>query len=157
MDDLQIESGSSGRTHTSENVTCSEPSLVFIWYCGHVVALAFFALADEAPDEAPDADAAAEEPDSARAEAAVDAPDRLAQLVDPTERAHAYAGCSKSEATIRAYAAGWHDFLSFCEHRDAIALPASDQTVAALAAAYLADMADRCARAATIARRMVVI
>src|SRR5262249_44707554 len=76
-----------------------------------------------------------------------------AELADPAERAHAYAGRSKSEATIRAYAASWRDFLSFCEQHGTDALPASDQTVAA----YLADMADRGAKAATIARRLVVI
>ena len=81
------------------------------------------------------------------------APGALAQFADPAERAHAYAGRSKSDATIRAYAAGWRDFLSFCEQQGAEALPASDQTVAA----YLADMADRGAKAATIARRLVVI
>jgi integrase len=77
----------------------------------------------------------------------------LAHLADPAERAHAYAGRSKSEATIRAYAAGWRDFLSFCEQRGAEPLPASDRTVAA----YLAHLADRQAKAATIARRLVVI
>ena len=67
------------------------------------------------------------------AEPATDAqpPRNLAQLADPAERAHAYAGRSKSDATIRAYAAGWRDFLSFCEERDVSPLPASDQTVAA--------------------------
>src|ERR1051326_8928663 len=69
-------------------------------------------------------------------------PGALAQLADPSERAHAYAGKSKSEATIRAYAAGWRDFLSFCEQRDADPLPASDATVAA----YLAYLADRHAK-----------
>jgi integrase len=42
---------------------------------------------------------------------------------------------------------------TFCEQRGASALPASDQTVGA----YLAGLADRDARAATIARRLVVI
>src|SRR5579859_7125279 len=77
----------------------------------------------------------------------------LAQLANPAERAHAYAGRSKSDATIRAYAAGWRDFLRFCDQQGTEALPASDQTVAA----YLADIADRGAKAATIARRLVVI
>ena len=97
---------------------------------------AWAAAADDTPDDTPER-----------------VPSALAQLVDPAERAHAYAGRSKSEATIRAYAAGWRDFLSFCEQRGAEPLPASDQIVAA----YLADMADRCAKAATIARRLVVI
>jgi site-specific recombinase XerD len=69
------------------------------------------------------------------------------------ERVADYAARSKSAATIKAYAASWHDFLSFCEQRDLTPLPASDETVAA----YLAAMADRGAKAATIARRLVVI
>jgi integrase len=77
----------------------------------------------------------------------------LAELSEATGRAQDYAGRSKSAATIKAYAAGWRDFLSFCEQRGASALPASDQTLAA----YLAALADRGARAATIARRLVVI
>jgi hypothetical protein len=72
---------------------------------------------------------------------------------DAAERVQDYAGRSKSAATIRAYAAGWRDFLAFCEQRGASALPTSDQTVAA----YLAALADRGAKAATIARRLVVI
>jgi integrase len=69
------------------------------------------------------------------------------------ERVADYAARSKSAATIRAYASGWRDFLSFCEQREACALPATDETVAA----YLAALADRGAKAATIARRLVVI
>ncbi len=77
----------------------------------------------------------------------------LAEFTEATERVQDYAGRSKSASTIRAYAAGWRDFLTFCEQRGTSALPASDQTVAA----YLAAMADRGAKAATIARRLVVI
>ena len=77
----------------------------------------------------------------------------LARLPEAAERVQDYAGHSKSAATIRAYAAGWRDFLAFCEPRGLSALPASDETVAT----YLADMADRGAKAATIARRLVVI
>ncbi len=50
---------------------------------------------------------------------------------EPAERVQDYASRSKSAATISAYASGWRDFLSFC--------------------------ADRGAKAATIARRLVVI
>ena len=64
-----------------------------------------------------------------------------------------YAGRSKSPATIKAYASGWRDFLGFCEARGLSALPASDQTVAL----YISTIADRGAKAATIARRLVVI
>jgi integrase len=70
-----------------------------------------------------------------------------------SERAADYASRSKSAATIKAYASGWRDFLSFCEQRGVRALPATDETVAA----YLAALADRGAKAATIARRLVVI
>jgi integrase len=78
---------------------------------------------------------------------------QLATLADAADRAHAYAGKSKSRATIAAYAAGWRDFLSFCERRGAEPLPASDDTVAG----YLAELADAGLKAATIARRLVVI
>jgi site-specific recombinase XerD len=77
----------------------------------------------------------------------------LAELSATTERVQDYAGRSKSAATIKAYAAGWRDFLAFCAERDLSALPASDATVAQ----YLSDMADLGAKAATIARRLVVI
>lgn len=78
---------------------------------------------------------------------------QLATIVDAAERAEDYAGKSKSAATIKAYASGWRDFLDFCEQREVTPLPASEQTVAA----YLAALADGGARAATIARRLVVI
>src|ERR1700731_3587199 len=77
----------------------------------------------------------------------------LATLQAAAERVQDYAGRSKSAATIKAYASGWRDFLEFCEERGLSALPASDQTVAL----YLSTMADRGAKAATIARRLVVI
>src|SRR5690348_4964450 len=60
--------------------------------------------------------------DDGRAEAA-DHEQALRDLAPLAERAHAYAGRSKSDATIRAYAAGWRDFLSFCEQRELCALP----------------------------------
>ena len=68
------------------------------------------------------------------------------------ERVTDYAARSKSAATIKAYAASWRDFLSFCEQH-AASPSASDETVAA----YLAALADRGAKATTIARRLVVI
>ncbi len=77
----------------------------------------------------------------------------LATLQDAAERVQDYAGRSKSAATIKAYASGWRDFLEFCQTRGLSALPATDQTVAL----YLTAMADRAAKAATIARRLVVI
>jgi site-specific recombinase XerD len=77
----------------------------------------------------------------------------LATLQQPAERVQDYATRSKSAATISAYASGWRDFLAFCAERDLSALPASDETVAL----YLTHMADGGAKAATIARRLVVI
>jgi len=77
----------------------------------------------------------------------------LADLSEAAERVESYAGRWKSAATIKAYASGWRDFVNFCEARGLSALPALDQTVAM----YLSDMADRGAKAATIARRLVVI
>jgi len=87
------------------------------------------------------------------ASAASDGPGVLATLEDPAERANEYASRSKSQATINAYAAGWRDFLQFCQRRGAVPLPASDDTVAG----YLAELADTGLKAATIARRLVVI
>ena len=77
----------------------------------------------------------------------------LGIVQEPAERVQDYASRSKSGATIKAYASGWRDFLSFCAERDLRALPASDETVAL----YLSHMADYGAKAATIARRLVVI
>jgi integrase len=127
-----------------------------------VVAEPVFELKDEAAEalvaleRPPEAASHYHRPDSGASDGARHAhgpSNALAHLADPTERAQVYAGHSKSEATIRAYAAGWRDFLQFCEQRDAEPLPAQDRTVAA----YLAGLADRGAKAATIARRLVVI
>src|SRR3979411_1554257 len=99
---------------------------------------ALIAFSDPEPADPP--------PDAAQGRA-------LATLQAAAERVQEYAGRSKSAATIKAYASGWRDFLSFCEERELSPLPASDQTVAL----YLSHMADRRAKAATIARRLVVI
>jgi site-specific recombinase XerD len=85
--------------------------------------------------------------------AAFDAADPLATFESPSERSEHYATRSKSQATIKAYASGWQDFLQFCQLRQLTALPASDQSVAD----YLAWLADNGFKAATIARRLVVI
>ncbi len=89
---------------------------------------------------------------------AIDGPENgpstaMAAVQEPAERVQDYASRSKSAGTIKAYASGWRDFLAFCADRDLSALPASEQTVAL----YLSSMADRGAKAATIARRLVVI
>jgi site-specific recombinase XerD len=90
---------------------------------------------------------------TAQTSAAFDAAASLATLEPAKERSEHYASRSKSRATINAYAAGWQDFLQFCQPRQLTALPASDQTVAD----YLAWLADNGFKAATIARRLVVI
>ncbi len=77
----------------------------------------------------------------------------LATLGPASERSEHYASRAKSRATINAYAADWRDFLEFCRVRGLVALPASEQTVAD----YLAWLADNGFKAATIARRLVVI
>jgi site-specific recombinase XerD len=105
--------------------------------------------ASELDDAVEAADSGPAQADSGRAQA----PGRLARLPDSAERVQDYVGRSKSEATLRAYAAGWRDFVAFCEQGGLRALPASDETVAT----YLAALADRGAKAATIARRLVVI
>src|SRR5258707_536227 len=57
----------------------------------------------------------------------------LATLDDVAERANHYAGRSKSQATISAYAAGLRDFLQFCERRGDEPLAAIAEMVAASA------------------------
>ena len=123
-----------------------------MWYCARVVARAGADL-DDAP-EAADSGAVEAQSGARQADAGAEqAPGSLARLPDSAERVQDYAGRSKSEATIRAYAAGWRDLLAFCSARGLSALPASDETVAA----YLAALADRGAKAATIARRLVIM
>jgi hypothetical protein len=51
-------------------------------------------------------------------------------LADPAERANHCAGRSKSQATINPYSVRLRDVLQFCERGGAVALPASDETVA---------------------------
>ncbi len=81
-------------------------------------------------------------------------PDRsLAQLADTVRRAKDYADRARSPRTERAYAADWSDFLGWTETRGLAPCPAAPTTVAL----YLADLAERGARASTIARRLVVI
>jgi integrase len=77
----------------------------------------------------------------------------LARLGPTSERSEHYAGRSKAKSTIKAYAAGWRDFVQFCELRQLVPLPASEQTVAD----YLAYLADNGYKAATIATRLVIL
>jgi hypothetical protein len=95
----------------------------------------------------------AAQPPNGASSASSDGIAALATLADAAERANHYAARSKSQATIDAYASDWRDFLRFCDQRGADPLPASDETVAA----YLAALADAGLKAATIARRLVVI
>ena len=70
------------------------------------------------------------------------------------ERVESYAGRSKSAATIKAYAAGWRDFLSFLRRaRTCRRCPPRMRP----SRSTCRRMADRGAKAATIARRLVVI
>ncbi|MGI9146021.1 MAG: tyrosine-type recombinase/integrase [Chloroflexota bacterium] len=81
-------------------------------------------------------------------------PDRsLAQLADTVRRAQDYAQQAKSPRTRKAYAADWRHFTSWAEAHGLTALPATPETVAL----YLADLAEAGAKAATMARRLVVI
>ena len=63
------------------------------------------------------------------------------------------ADASKAPATERAYAADWRDFRAFCGVIGRDALPAEPETVAL----YVADLAARGRRPATIARKLATI
>jgi len=63
------------------------------------------------------------------------------------------ADASKARATERAYAADWRDFRVFTASIGRIALPANPETVAL----YVADLAARGRRPATMARRLATI
>ncbi|MDQ6674940.1 MAG: tyrosine-type recombinase/integrase [Chloroflexota bacterium] len=81
-------------------------------------------------------------------------PDRsLAQLADTVRRAQDYAQRAKAPRTRKAYAADWRHFTAWADARGLTALPATPETVVF----YLADMAEAGAKAATMARRLVVI
>jgi len=81
-------------------------------------------------------------------------PDRsLEQLAETVRRAQDYAGRAKAPSTVKAYSASWRDFTTWADTHARAALPATPETVAL----YLAAMANRGAKPATIARRLVVI
>lgn len=75
--------------------------------------------------------------------------DTIAGLED---RAAAFTASAMASNTIRAYAADWRDFESWCAARGFAALPAEESTVVL----YLTDLAGR-AKVATISRRVVAI
>jgi integrase len=75
---------------------------------------------------------------------------QLATLVDV---AQAYAHMARSPRTVRAYAADWRHFSSWCAERGVERLPATLETLAS----YVADQAASGLRPSTIGRRLVSI
>lgn len=105
---------------------------------------------DAGPPGLPNAGQPGDRAASAAAEGVAPA---LTTLERDGQRSEQYASRSKAWATIKAYAAGWRDFMQFCEVRELTVLPASEQTVAD----YLAYLADNGYKAATIATRLVML
>jgi site-specific recombinase XerD len=81
------------------------------------------------------------------------APANVVALQDHLASATAYALAEKSDATRRAYASDFSDFVAWCRSMEADPLPASVAT----AAAYLASLADRGLKSSTITRRAAAI
>mgnify|MGYP000282612673 CR=1 FL=1 len=80
-----------------------------------------------------------------------DLSDEVEELV---KHAQDLIGTSRAEATHRAYASDWRDFLAFCERHVVEPLPAGPVTVAL----YIADMASvRELSSSTIGRRMAAL
>ena len=79
--------------------------------------------------------------------------DHTPTLTDALRSAAEYALSEKAEATRRAYLSDFRDFHAWCESVRASALPSSVET----AAAYLAQLADKGLKAATINRRAAAI
>ena len=69
------------------------------------------------------------------------------------ERARAYERASLAPATLRAYAQSWRDFEAWCAFRGVGALPARPEDVGR----YLAELADRGRKVATIRRHVAAI
>ncbi len=67
-------------------------------------------------------------------------------------KAEAYRAHAKSDATHRAYAADWRDWIAWCAGRDVAALPADPRAVAL----YLTDRAST-HRVSTLARRLAAL
>jgi site-specific recombinase XerD len=74
-------------------------------------------------------------------------------LLADLNAARTYAQQSLSEATRKAYVSDWRAFEGWCADRGVEALPASPASVAA----FLAAMAERGLRPATIARRCAAV
>jgi integrase len=75
-----------------------------------------------------------------------------APLDDLVDEARGFARASRSDATRRAYASDWADFLEFCRRHDFASLPADSAAVAL----YLTGLA-RTHRPSTITRRAAAI
>src|SRR4051812_9150540 len=67
-----------------------------------------------------------------------------------SDRTREFLAASKAPATVRAYRSDLADFEYWCVARDVVSLPASPETVAD----YIADLAERGVRSATITRRL---
>ncbi len=77
-------------------------------------------------------------------------PYQPAELGAPLDRAAAYAEQSIAPATRRALHSDWVHFSEWCKEKQEESFPAKPETVAA----YIADMADRGYKVATIERRL---
>lgn len=75
------------------------------------------------------------------------------ELVDAMGSVRAYLAAEKSDNTKRAYRVDWEDFIAWCSSAELDPLPASPATVAR----YLAHLADKGLKAATIERRAAAI
>jgi hypothetical protein len=74
-------------------------------------------------------------------------------LAELDEAARRYAQASRSEATRDDYGADWRDFTAWCQLHGVNTLPAAPSSLRQ----YFAELAQRGAKAATIARRVVAI
>ena len=77
----------------------------------------------------------------------------MGELVDPLASVRAYLAAEKSSNTRRAYAADWADFSAWCDTVNLNNMPAAPATVAR----YIASLADRGRKTATIQRRLAAI
>jgi integrase len=84
--------------------------------------------------------------------APADPADPAGALAALVARAREFASCARSRNTLRAYAADWRDFETWCRSRNFDALPASPQTVAL----YLTALAQT-RKVATLTRRISAI
>jgi len=80
-------------------------------------------------------------------------PTPAAALVSAAAAASEFARNSKSANTLRAYAADWHDFATWCRSVEQVSLPAAPATVAA----YLGALAAAKRKVKTIERRTTAI